>query len=228
MKSKRILLASLVCCSLFTAYCDGAAFVTLFVDSGSTRELRNQSAAPLFGGSSGIDGDGAVVQIGYFTDATAGNNFGNGNFVPLSGEGSLFNVSTTVGDSVNNGGDTGTLFSDALNIFAGLNGGANDGLFPAVDTPLSIRIFNNTTIAASTFYEAISNNLWKWKAPSETPPVVQLFLDSAGLVAKSGTNVAPTSANIQTNTQIVPEPTSAALIMVGMLSLAARRRRQAI
>lgn len=232
MKSSKYLFISLACFSVLTVFSHGAAFVSLFIDSGSTRTLRNQANALLTGGSTAVNFDGAVVQVGYYTSATIGNNFGTAGsaFIPLTGESSLFNVRTTVGDSILNGGDNGTLFSDRLDIIAGLNGGANDGLFPAANTPLSIRIFNNTTIASSTFVESVSNNLWLWKTPAAAPnnPIINLFFDSVGLVAKSGAVVAPTSSNIQTNTPTAaPEPTSAALLMVGLVSLASRRRRVA-
>lgn len=223
---------NLACLALFTAFSQGASLVTVNIST-DNRVLRDAAGAALTGGST-ADGNGAVVQVGYYTNATVGNNFGNAlsTFVPLTGEGSLFNVVTTIGDANANGAGSGTLFSNALNIFAGLNGGANDGLFPTVGTPLSIRFFNATTIAASTFSESISNNLWLWKAPAAAPtqPILNLFLDDAGLVAKNPLNVnagtAGTSLRTFTPTASAPEPASSALLMVGLVSLAVRRRRQ--
>ena len=58
--------------------------------------LHGGSDVPLTGGST-LDGDGAVIQIGYFDGATTANNF-LGNFVPLTGEGSL-NTATVPGSS---------------------------------------------------------------------------------------------------------------------------------
>lgn len=230
MRFPKLLLTSLTCFSALTVFSHGAAFVSLFIDSGNVRTFRNQSNALLTGGNTGVNFDGAIVQVGYFTGATVGTNFGTGGstFVPLTGEGSLFGVNTTVGDSVLNGGDNGTLFSDRLDISLGLNGGANDALLPAANTPLSIRIFNNTTIATSTFFEVVSNNLWLWKTPATAPnnPIVNLFFDSAGLIAKSGAAVGVPNSSIQTTTPTAaPEPTSAALLMIGLVSLASRRRR---
>lgn len=228
MKSPKSLLTGAACFFALTVFSQGATLVSLFIDSGN-RVLRNQSGTALTGGSTSVNFDGAVLQVGYFSSATVGNNFA-GNFIPLTGQGSLFNVQTTIGDSVLNGGDNGSIFSDRLDIVTGLNGGANDGLLPAANTPLSIRFYNATTIGASTFFETVSNNLWLWKAPAAAPnnPTVNLFFDSAGLVARSGAVVAAPGTNINTNTPTAaPEPTSAALLMVGLVSLASRRRRVA-
>ena len=229
MKSQKSLLTGIACFFALTVFSQGAAMVSFFIDSGN-RALRNQSGAALTGGSPAVNFDGAVLQVGYFSSATAGNNFA-GNFIPLTGEGSLFNVKTTIGDSILNGGGNGNIFSDRLDLLTGLNGGANDGLLPAANTPLSIRFYNATTIAASTFFETVSNNIWLFKTPAAAPnnPTVNLFFDSAGLVAKSGAIVAAPGTNINTNTPTAaPEPTSAALLMVGLVSLASRRRRSAM
>lgn len=227
----KIVSVSLACVALLTAITQGAALVTFNIDTG-TRLLRDNASVALTPGVLATDHDGAVVQIGYFQTATVGNNFGNGTFVPLTGEGSVFGVApTTIGDSVNNGTLAGQYFSDPINLFAGTNGGVNDGLFPAVNTPLSIRFYNNTTIALSSFRETVSNNLWLWKAPANAPsqPIINLSFNSAGLLAQSGTVVATPGTNISTNTPTAaaPEPTAAALLMVGLVSLVSRRRRVA-
>ena len=226
----KIVSASMACIALMTVCSQGAALVTFNIDTGN-RLLRDNTGAALTPGVLGTDHDGAVVQIGYFQSATVGNNFGNGTFVALTGEGSVFGVlPTTIGDSFNNGTIAGQYFSDPINLFAGTNGGANDGLFPAVNTPLSIRFYNKTTIALSTFSETVSNNLWLWKAPANSPsqPIINLSFDSAGLLARSGAVVATPGSNINTSTPTAaPEPTSAALLLVGLVSLASRRRRVA-
>ena len=223
---KHLLSISLFAGLSVSAY--AATQVTVTIDTGG-RSLRNELNSALPGGNLGINGDGAVFQLGYYVSATPGSNFGNGNFVPLTGEGSLFNVSTTIGDAVFNSAGHGELFSVPLDIFTGLNGGVNDSLLPASGTPLSVRFFNSTTIGLSTYFEAVSNNSWLWQTPANAPtqPNISVNFDDPGLVAKSGANVGTSGTNIQTNTQIVPEPTSGVLMVVGLLSLAARRRRQA-
>src|SRR6516162_2581047 len=59
---------------------------TVAFDSGS-QTLGNQSAVPLSGGSPTLDGDGDVLQLGYYSAATTANNF-LGTWIPLSGAGS--------------------------------------------------------------------------------------------------------------------------------------------
>jgi hypothetical protein len=79
------------------------------------------------------------------------------------------------------------------------------------------------------------SGLWNWKTPAVAPPSILISFDDAGLVSRAdGANnrtpsaVAPTTTNLSTtNPATTPEPTSAALMMVGLVSLAARRRRQA-
>lgn len=226
MKSLRLNLALL---TLFTAYSHGATLVTLSIDSGN-RILRDSVSTALTAGTI-ASGDGAVVQIGYYVGATVSNNFGNAgaSWVALSGAGSLFGVTTTIGDTNANGAVNGKIFTDDLNLFTGTNGGANDSLLPASGQVLSIRIYNTISLGTATFFNAVSNNTWLWASPANSPnqPLIALFLDDPGLVAQSGSSVATAGTNVQTTISTTPEPTSAALIMVGLVSLAARRRRQA-
>lgn len=233
MKPSRIL--AVVAVSLLVSNLSfGAAITTLSISSGFSpdRAINNfDGTTPLTSGVSGTAGDGAVIQIGYYSSATAGNNFGSGSFgsfTPLTGQGSVFGfANTTIGDTPANlsPGPFNGFFISGINIQAGIN----DALLPTPGTPLSIRIFNNTTIAASTRYQALSNNLWLWQAPANAPlsPTINMNLNSAGLVALSGATVATPGSTISTTISTAPEPTSAALLMVGLVSLASRRRRVA-
>jgi hypothetical protein len=226
MKLLKPLSLSGACMAALLTFSQAAPLVTFNIDSGS-RSLRDNLGVPLTVGNPSLNGDGAILQIGYYSTATIADNF-SGTFIPLTGAGSLFGVVTTIGDTASNGPSDGEIFTDPINLFGGTNGGVNDGLFPAPGTPLSIRLFNSTTLGGATFTESISNDLWLWQTPANAPsqPIINLFLGSAGLTAKSGASVSSPSANVGTNTPVVPEPTSAALMMVGLLSLAARRRRQ--
>ena len=223
MKSLRFTLTLL---ALFTAYSHGAPLVTLSIDSGN-RILRDSGGAALLAGGAGT-GDGTVVQIGYYTGSIVGNNFGNAgaNWTPLTGAGSVFGVTTTIGDTAANGGTAGKIFTDDLNIFT--TGGANDLLLPSSGQVLSIRIYNATSLGAATFFNAVSNNTWLWATPANSPnqPLIALFLDDPGLVSQSGAVVIAAGTSVSTTIPTgVPEPTSAALLMIGLVSLASRRRR---
>lgn len=215
--------------ALLTTYSYGAPLVTLSIDSGG-RTLRDLGGTALTAGTA-ASGDGAVVQIGYYTGATAGNNFGlpGAQWNALTGEGSLFGVSTTIGDTVPSGAGPGKIFTDDLNVFTGTNGGVNDGLLPAANQVLSIRLYNTASLGTATFFNAVSNNSWLWATPANSPsqPLIFLFLDDPGLVAQNLVPVGTAGSNVNTTIPIVPEPTSTALLMLGLVSLASRRRRVA-
>lgn len=229
LKSTLITLSGVAAMSVMA---HAAALVTITIDTGSYT-LQNATGQALSAGTTAT-GDGAPVQVGYYVGADSLNPFGTGNaaFVPLIGPNSLFGVTTlSIGDVAANGGGPGKLFSDELNLFAGTNGGANDGLFPAVGTPLSIRFFNGATIAGSPVFEAVSNNLWLWQAPRNAPlnPAITLFFDDGVLRARSGQSVSP-GAGLRTNTanpEAVPEPSSMLLVMSAGLLVFRRNRKSA-
>ena len=229
---KKLTISSLLL-ALFSVFSHGAAITTINIDSAS-RTISNSNSTPLSGGATATAGDGAVIQIGYYSSATAASPFGNGSFIALTGEGTVFGFATTsIGDTpalLSPGPWDGSFAISGINIQLGIN----DAILPSAGTPMAIRIFNATTIAASTRIEAISNGVaasWQWQTPATAPnnKTLTLNLDTVGLVAKSGTIVATPGSNVQTNTPFsaAPEPTSATLLMVGLVSLASRRRRAA-
>lgn len=209
-----------------------AATVAVDIDSGS-KSIRDDAGNPLSGGLLLTAFDGTQVRLGYFADGTAAAPFGVAgasaisSFIALTGPGTPFGVNFTIGDSVANSAGHGELFVDAF----ALNTGIQDSLFPSnTNVPLVLRFFN----ASQDKVLDISNinGLWNWKLPDSPAASISMSLDSAGVVARGvGLNVRTHSAvgsAPQTLNSVVPEPTSAALMMVGMLSLAARCRRRAI
>jgi hypothetical protein len=206
--------------------CHGAQ-TTVDASSG-TFTVKNQLGAVLSGGISGTDGDGAVIQIGYYSGATTGNNF-LGTWVPLSGAGSLntggtvtgsspaetFNK-TSIGDTTISGGNDGK-FGLQLAFVVG-DAGTGNSLPGATTIPLSIRFYNASTIAGSTFFNVVSDDLWTWKTPA-TAPIVTITLDHAGLEWLNG------AASAFMTTIPVPEPTVTGLLFAGVAGLAIRRKR---
>src|SRR6266550_8052684 len=140
------------------------------MDSGS-HQLMDQGSTFLSAGPAG-DGNGDVIQLGYYTGATNSSSNFTGNWVPLTGQGSGntdYNQ-TSIGDRNSDTGNTDGTFSLQL-FFGNANSSAN---LPAVGTILSIRFYNATTLANSTFYNAVSNDAWVWQTPNSVPqqPVI--------------------------------------------------------
>jgi hypothetical protein len=202
---------------------------TVALDSGS-HILFNQSTTVLTGGTA-LDGDGAILQLGYYSGA----NF-TGTFTPLAGEGSLNTAiipgstaepynKLSIGDITAEGGADGTFFVPGLNFVVGTTSGNS---LPSAGTQLAIRFFNGTTIAGSTFYNAVTDSLWIWPAPATPPAVLTMSLEDAGLqwlsIAQGG--AAGTAFHTSLPTAI-PEPSTLACLLLGgagTLAFGARRR----
>ncbi|MEY2526914.1 MAG: hypothetical protein QOE73_1685 [Verrucomicrobiota bacterium] len=205
------------------------------MDSGGLQVYNQDTSSTILlsGGGATTDGDGFVLQLGFYQGATIANNFGNGVFVPITGEGSgntsiipgsspnVQYQGMRIGDVFGNGGTDGEFWISGMTfrgaaIPAGLTAG----------TPLSIRIYNGTTIAASTFYNAVSDDLWVWQTPAQVPPPVNVSLGDPNLEWYSiflGQN-----ANTAFHTTVlVPEPSTFALFGVGALAFAGILRRRA-
>lgn len=206
-----------------------AAITTVVFDSGDKQLTALTGNAPLTAGSAAVEGDGAVIQLGYFSGATSQNLF-LGTWIPLTGEGSAntaFNR-TSVGDSLASGAGDGQFgfslsFNDALS-----NTSQN---LPAPGTPLAIRFYDGRTLALSTRFETISSSAanWQWKAPGTPATLIGFSLGetgSSGLRLQS-TNAAPSPDGVvRTATPVaaVPEPSSLMLLSIGALVSLRRRR----
>jgi hypothetical protein len=201
-------------------------------DSGSTT-ISDQSSVLLTPGTA-ADGNGAVIQLGYYDGASAGNNF-VGTWHALTGMGSLntggntgagaaFNT-TSIGDSGGGAAPGGSgVFGMSLVFDSSVTGTFND--LPSSSTiPLAIKFFNGTTVAGSTNYNVVSDNSWLWKTPatpSPLPPTVTMSLDDPGLTWQSGVGGAfKTSLAISA----APEPSRILLLLAGFGSLLLRRRK---
>ncbi len=130
---------------------------------------------------------------------------------------------TSIGDTTLNTGNTDGTF--VLQLLFGNDAGSSQNL-PSAGTILSIRFYNGTTLAGSTFFNTVSNNNWIWQTPAAPPtnPVIAISFDNAGLLWEGGVNSAfhttiPFAA--------VPEASTYASTLLGLagFGLAAIRRR---
>lgn len=170
--------------------------------------LRDNGGKPLSAGTA-INGDGTVLQLGYYSNATTINPFA-GAWVPMSGPGTVFQ--TTIGDEEQTSGGfkLGLVFTEG---FLGFTA-------PAVGTPLALRFYDSTLIATSTYFNAVSDTtgVFNWVALSDPQATASLTFLTDGIVWQDG----PSS---EYRTTIVPEPSSASLLaMIGLGALAVRRR----
>lgn len=224
--------------SIFAATARGG-IISVSFDSGFGGVLRDDLNTPLSSGVTTLNGDGFVLQLGYYTLATAGNNF-LGEWVPLTGLGSLntgnitgtslnFNQ-TTIGDAVENDGEppvndlpAGTFF---LTVTFDESDATKNKSFPSLNTPLAVRFYDSSTLTAGvTKYNAFSiDSGFAWLTPADSPnqPNLGITLDDPGVEYESG------GANAGKTTLVfVPEPSSLALALVGVVGLATARRRRA-
>lgn len=215
----------------------GSSTTQVSFDSGSFVLFSLGGVTPLTAGSPLINGDGAILQLGYYSSATVGNNF-LGTWIPLTGEGSLntggstdsvggttFN-DTTIGDAVNDGGAGAGQFALSLKFDAGVSNTFNS-LPGATTIPLAIRIYNGTTIASSTHFNVVSRDAWLWQTPAEPapfPPTIAISLDQPGLEWESIAVNGQAPSTAFTTSIAVPEPSSVFLFGLGLASLISRRR----
>jgi len=145
--------------------------------------LRDQNGKTLSAGAP-ASGDGTVVQLGYYSRATAAAPF-EGTFIPLTGQGAANSALTTTSIGDASGGPDGrfSLASpfEADSLVSGFN-------LPPAGTPLSVRFFNGKTIASSTHFNAVSGGTrWLWQPPAAAPgEVIALSLADPSLLWKGG------------------------------------------
>jgi hypothetical protein len=169
----------------------------------------------LLSAGTGANGDGFVLQLGYYNLATTANNF-LGTWVPLTGAGSAntaFNT-TSFGDN----GFADGRFSFATTFVQG-DGTSGNNLPSSTTIPLAIRFYDSNTVAGASSYGAVSDDAWLWQTPSFPGGTINISIDpgTSGLEWLGG------GAGYHTN-QTIPEPSSVALLAIIAAGAAARRR----
>lgn len=186
--------------------------------------LKNLLGAPLSAGGV-ADGDGFVLQLGYFDMSSTGNNFA-GEFIAIAGALSANTQyqSFTVGDQeAGPGGFYANFRFEPLVAARGTN------LPSAATIPLSIRFYNAASIAAATHYNTVSNDAWLWKTPANDVPLPTAVVNIQNLGTleyESISKLGQSGATASMTTIPIPEPTSAFLVAAGAAGLMMRRRRQ--
>lgn len=214
-----------LCNGLFTAH---GATTTVTFDSGSETVFYVNGVTPLSGGTS-TDGNGTVLQLGYFSGASVSNNF-SGTWTPLTGNlgaNSAFST-TSIGDLNGSGAGDGTY---ANSIVFTTGGGSVDGVFPSATTiPLAIRFYDATTVGGASNYNTVSNDAWLWQTPAESPndPTIFLSLDDSGLEWESIAvfSQAGSTAFTTSIATAIPEPSMSLLSLLGTAAVFLRRRRR--
>lgn len=207
-------------------------------DSGS-QAMYNFGGTLLSPGTA-ADGDGAVLQLGYYDGGTAANPF-MGTWHAMTGEGSLntggdtgsgltFN-STSIGDIGGGAAPGGSgVFGFSLVFDSAVSGTFND-LPGATTIPLAIRFYNGTSIASSSYFNTVSNAAWLWQSPvvpSPLPPIINLSFDDPGLQWESIVTFGQSGATAFHTTIVpVPEPDSVFHALPCLAALGLRWRRGA-
>lgn len=201
-----------------------AAVAGVQFDTGSY-EIDNFDGTILSGGSSTVDQDGTVVQIGYYINPL---NPSSG-WVPLVGERSANSAfaNSTIGDrAALSGGDDGIFEDGWLFTVGSVTTGQS---LPPAGKPLRVRFYNATSLALSTAYQEVFNSLWLWQAPADVMPpdsipLVNMSLTDAGTKLLTGDNL-PVNGHIRTDQgRVVPEPTTFLMSVAGVLALVGGRR----
>lgn len=213
-----------------------AAVVSVDMGSGSY-SLRDQNGVALTRGSAGVNGDGALIYLGFYTDGTTSNPFGtsstsDSNFVALTGLGNIFgSPNTTIGDQAANLPNAGEFFISGLLIN---DTNPNAASLPAAGTPLVMRILSGQTVGSSQFKMEFSNpSLWKWISPTVPAPSINIDLDDANLrlltnQVTRASQVLPTGVGgpINANVALIPEPSTLSFGVISVLTLLGSRRRR--
>ena len=210
-----------------------AAFVVVIVTAGLSRAqssttvdwfnssgtvLRDAAGVPLSQGNPQANSDGALVQLGYFDQATEANNFA-GTWIPITG--AAGGTRTTIGDSADlSGAGAGRVQFNTFFILGRADVPVYDPEFDAGSyttqssvtisstTPpenqiLAIRFYSSSDGATGT-YNTVSADAWRWVPPTSAGPVIALNLATASLEFQDSAN--PYKATIPVS-GVPPTPT---------------------
>ena len=166
------------------------------------RQLTNRTTSPLSAGTA-IAGDGTLLELGYYSMASISNPFA-GSWMVLS--------TSSIGD---NGIEVAGRFSTSSVL--------GDAAFPGLttSTPFSIRFYDGTSVANSTYFNAVSNvsGAWNYITPNDPAPILNLA------IAKEVSTVFQGTGDFRTVIPI-PEPSHMILVMLGGVVALSRRRRE--
>ena len=187
-----------------------AATINLGVGIFNGGELKDNLGNFLPRGVANVSGDGAVLQVGYYSLATQSDPF-LGQWIAITGLGTPY--ATTIGDSGYPAGQTKTI--------AILVDGSFSFVVPAVGTPLALRFYDNLSMSTSTYYNSVAatDGSFNWVAPIDPQATTGLTLPSSNIVWQDG------SGSAYRTTIAIPEPSVTIILTFTAGLLATRRRR---
>jgi hypothetical protein len=210
----KILTISGFCCLVLGLPVQAALTLYYGNNNGGGGFLRDITGSTLTSGPKDNPGNGAVIQIGYYSLATTADPFA-GNWVALAGPGTSVEAAN-IGEILG-GGYVGSGLFEGTATFSTAAGG-----YPALSTPLAIRFYDGTSIDGSTYFNAVSMVDWKWSSPTAANTTVDMTIPGPGipgLVWEGG------EASAYRTTLPVPEPSVGLLAAAGISLLFKRRRR---
>jgi len=153
----------------------------------STAALTDSDGTTRLTAGTSANGDGAIVELGYFTGSVSSAGF-SGAWIPLSGP-----ASANAGIASTSIGDTDSFTAGAYGFFtAQIDFDAESVDFssfqdtPPVGARLAVAIYDATTFQAATSFTVATNDAWQWKPLSLLPDVVSINLNAPGTVWLGG------------------------------------------